>query len=343
VGLTDDETLQLIFRSGFSTASFVSDLSGRGVGLDAVRAGVESAGGRVEVRSTPGAGAEFRVVVPITLAVVRCLLVAAGGQRFAVPLPRVALVRAAADAPLLHAEGHELIDVAGEPVVVSELATALDIPSTRVGQGTFVVVNGTVGRAAFVVDELVGQRDVVVTALSSLIPRLEVVSGTSIEPDGSILLVLNPAGLVERSRRHAPARPAGEGAPSPAGGRSGRLLVVDDALTVRELQRSILERAGFEVTLAADGVEALACLAAAEFDLVLTDVEMPRMGGFELTEQIRAHPTLRNVGVLVLTSLVSDADRQRGMDAGADGYLVKSDFDEHRLLAAVDRLVGVPA
>jgi two-component system chemotaxis sensor kinase CheA len=126
-------------------------------------------------------------------------------------------------------------------------------------------------------------------------------------------------------------------------GRHGRLLVVDDALTVRELQRSILERAGFEVTLATDGVEALACLTAAEFDLVLTDVEMPRMGGFELTEQIRAHPTLRNVAVLILTSLVSAVDRQRGMDAGADGYLVKSDFDEHSLLAAVDRLVGVPA
>jgi two-component system chemotaxis sensor kinase CheA len=280
--------------------------------------------------------------VPITLAVLRCLLVESGGQRFALPLQRVALVRTATAAPLLHAQGHSMLDVEGGPVVVSDLTTVLAIPATRVGPGTFVVVNGTVGRAAFVVDGLLGQRDVVVTALNALLPRLEVVAGTSIEPDGSILLVLDPAGLVERSRRQVAPRSRPDGAPVQLG-RHGRLLVVDDALTVRELQRSILERAGFEVTLATDGVEALACLTAAEFDLVLTDVEMPRMDGFELTEQIRAHPTLRNVAVLILTSLVSAVDRQRGMDAGADGYLVKSDFDEHSLLAAVDRLVGVPA
>ena len=125
-------------------------------------------------------------------------------------------------------------------------------------------------------------------------------------------------------------------------GRSGRLLVVDDALTVRELQRTILERAGFDVTVACDGVEALEVLAKETFDLVVTDVEMPRMDGFTLTENIRAHATQSNLAVLILTSLASDNDRRRGMDAGADGYIVKSAFDEHSLLAAVDRLVGTP-
>jgi two-component system chemotaxis sensor kinase CheA len=118
--------------------------------------------------------------------------------------------------------------------------------------------------------------------------------------------------------------------------------VVDDALTVRELQRTILERAGFDVTVAGDGVEALTHLDAEAFDLVLTDVEMPRMDGFELTQRIRSHPSRSNVAVLILTSLASDTDRRRGMEAGADGYIVKSDFDERSLLAAVDRLVGGP-
>ena len=119
--------------------------------------------------------------------------------------------------------------------------------------------------------------------------------------------------------------------------------MVDDALTVRELQRTILERAGFDVTVASDGIEALTHLENEDFDLVLTDVEMPRMDGFELTEHIRAHPTLSNLAVLILTSLSSDDDRRRGMNVGADGYIVKSSFDERSLLAAVDRLVGTSA
>jgi two-component system chemotaxis sensor kinase CheA len=342
-GLNDDETLQLIFGAGFSTATFVTDLSGRGVGLDAVRSSVEAAGGRVEVRSTPGAGGEFRIIVPITLAVLRCLLVEAGGQRFALPLQRVALAQAEATTTIIHAEGRRMIDVDGEPVPVCELAEMLAVPSTRVGPGTFVVVNGTVGRAAFVVDALVGQRDVVVKGLSALVPRLEVFAGTSIEPDGAILMVLDPPGLIERSRRGGARSAIATAVPTRPQRRSGNVLVVDDALTVRELQRTILERAGFAVTVAGDGVEALKHLAEGQYDLVMTDVEMPRMDGFALTEHIRAHPSLANVAVLILTSLVDDADRRRGMEAGADGYIVKSDFDERSLLAAVDRLIGAPA
>ena len=341
-GLNDDEILQLIFRSGFSTAKFVSDISGRGVGLDAVRSSVDAARGRVEVRSTPGVGSEFRIIVPITLAVLRCLLVEAAGQRFALPLHRVALAQAEETTTLLHAEGRQMIQLDGLPVPVSDLADVLGLPSTRTGPGTYVIVNGTVGRQAFLVDGLVGQRDVVVKGLSALVPRLEVVAGASVEPDGSILLVLDPPGLIERSRRDSMRSVDDVGTATDQRRRSGRLLVVDDALTVRELQRTILERAGFDVKVAGDGIEALAHLDNEEFDLVLTDVEMPRMDGFALTEHIRAHPSLSNLAVLILTSLASDTDRRRGMDAGADGYIVKSAFDERSLLAAVDRLVGTP-
>ena len=341
-GLNDDEILQLIFRSGFSTAKFVSDISGRGVGLDAVRSSVDAARGRVEVRSTPGVGSEFRIIVPITLAVLRCLLVEAAGQRFALPLHRVALAQAEETTTLLHAEGRQMIQLDGLPVPVSDLADVLGLPSTRTGPGTYVIVNGTVGRQAFLVDGLVGQRDVVVKGLSALVPRLEVVAGASVEPDGSILLVLDPPGLIERSRRDSIRSVDDVGTATDQRRRSGRLLVVDDALTVRELQRTILERAGFDVKVAGDGIEALAHLDNEEFDLVLTDVEMPRMDGFALTEHIRAHPSLSNLAVLILTSLASDTDRRRGMDAGADGYIVKSAFDEQSLLAAVDRLVGTP-
>ena len=342
-GMSDDDALQLIFRSGLSTSSFVTDLSGRGVGLDVVRAHVEAARGRVEVRTTAGIGTEIRIVVPITLAVLHCLIVESAGQRFALPLHRIVLARAADAQSELHVEGRRTVLLDGRPVPVSDLAELLDLSDHASADATLVVVNGSIGRHAFGVDALVGQRDVVVKAMSPLVPRLDFVAGTSIEPDGSILLVLDPMALVERARRNGGRRVSDAFVSEPATRRSGKILVVDDALTVRELQRAILERAGFDVRVAKDGVEALELLAAEPVDVVLTDVEMPRMDGFALTEQIRSRPALCNVAILILTSLSSDTDRQRGMDAGADGYIVKSAFDEHGLLAAVDRVIGVPA
>ena len=338
-----DATIQLIFRSGFSTTSFVSDISGRGVGLDAVRSSVESARGRVEVRSTPGVGSEFRLVVPITLAVMRCLLVEVAGQRFALPSHRVASVKAEDKTPTVHAEGRRMLQIDGRPVPISKLADVMGVTETTDDPGTYVILNGSVGQHAFLVDALIGQQDVVVKGFSALLPRLDVLAGASVESDGSILLVLDPPGLIEQSRRISGRSASDVDIPTGPRRRCGRLLVVDDAMTVRELQRTILERAGFDVTVACDGIEALERLESERFDLVLTDVEMPRMDGFALTEHIRAHPEMSNIAVLILTSLASDSDRRRGMKVGADGYIVKSSFDEATLLAAVDRLVGTPA
>jgi two-component system chemotaxis sensor kinase CheA len=334
--MSDEDVLQLIFESGLSTARFVSDISGRGVGLDAVRASVHAARGRVEVRSEPGVGCEFRVMVPVTLAVLRCLLIEVDRQRFALPIYQVVLARAANAGGEVRAEGRPYLMLGGQSVTVSDLATVLDLP-VGAGPGVIVVLNGTTGRHAFRVDRLIGERDVAVKRLSPLLPRLTVVAAGSVEPDGSVLFMLDPEGLIERARHLQPE--VGPGAAASAT-HSGRVLVVDDALTVRELQRGILERAGFEVVVAGDGLEALSRLAEQVPDLVLTDVEMPRMDGFALTEQIRARPALANVAVLILTSLAKDTDRQRGLDAGADGYIVKTAFNEKALLSAVDRVLG---
>jgi len=171
------------------------------------------------------------------------------------------------------------------------------------------------------------------------------VAGASVEPDGSILVVLDPPGLIQRalraSRTNGPSAPVETTYPSRSTRRS--ILVVDDALTVRELQRSILERAGFEVRVATDGNQAMSNLAERRCDLVLTDIEMPNMDGFALTEAIRAHPSLANIPVLILSSRSSDSDRARGLEVGADGYIVKSGFDEAGLLTAVNRLLGTNA
>ncbi len=338
-----DESLSLVFGSGLSTARRVSDVSGRGVGLDAVRAGVEAVRGRIEVDSTPGHGTRFRIVVPITLAVLSCLLVEAGGNRYALPMHSVVLAEATTAATRARAGGRPMIWVGESLLEVSSLARAL-WGDERPGDGQVVVVVGGARRQAFLVDRLIGQRDVVVKGQSALLPRLDVLAGASIDPDGSILLVLDVAGLVERARagREVETREAGlpalpPGAPVP---RSASVLVVDDSRVVRELERSMLERAGYVVRTADDGLQALARLAEAPSDLVITDVEMPKMDGYALTESIRASPRLANTPVLIVTSRGSEESRQRGLDAGADGYLVKSAFDEMALLGAVSRLMG---
>ena len=344
-GLSDDDVAALTLRSGLSTASFVTDVSGRGVGLDVVRTNVEAARGRIEVRSQPGHGAEFRVIVPITLAVLRCLLVRAGGHSYALPFHRV--VRSQVDHPSerAHAEGRPVVWVDGQAVPLSVLSETLGGPSaggTGGSGGPIVVLSDSVHRHAFTIDGLVGQRDVVLKGLSRALPSVPAVAGASVEPDGAVLLVLDPPGLIHRARSARPAdvaEPPGESTESAQPVRS-RVLVVDDALTVRELQRSILERAGFEVRVAGDGIEALALLAEDPSDLVLTDVEMPLMDGFALTEAIRRDDALANIPVLILSSRSSETDRRRGLEVGADGYIVKSRFDEDSLLSAVHRLLG---
>lgn len=337
-GLSDEELLELTFMPGLSTTDFVTDVSGRGVGLDVVRANVEAAHGRVEVRSERGGGSEFRVIVPITMAVLRCLLAEAGGQRFALPFHRVLLSQAHDPANRTNAEGRSVVWADDQAVPIQALAETLAL-ATEPCLGPIVVLADTSRRYAFQVDRLVGQRDVVLKGISQLLPHLPAVAGASIEPDGSVLLVLDPPGLIHRARQVGRATTAP--IPSPRSDQPARrILVVDDALTVRELQRSILERAGFAVEVATDGHQALAQLSEEPPDLILTDIEMPNMDGFALTEAVRANPLLANIPVLILSSRSDDADRQRGLDVGADGYIVKSGFDETSLLAAVHRLLG---
>jgi two-component system chemotaxis sensor kinase CheA len=345
-GVGDDEAIYAIFRSGLSTAATVSEVSGRGVGLDVVRTSLAAVRGRVEVHSELGAGSEFRLSVPITLALLPCLLVAAAGRRFAVPMHAVVSAEAAGF-PEDHVEGQVVLRVRDQILPVSDLAATLGLGGGPAGAQPAVVVASMTRRHAFRVDALLGQRNVVVKDLGRLLPRLELLAGASLEPDGSILLVLDPSGLVDRARwlraRERPGAASGGDdplrAPGPAAGAS--ILVVDDTAVVRELERSILEEAGYRVRTAADGREALAALADAPADLVVTDVDMPNCDGLALTRAIRAEPALAGLPVLVVTSKASDADRRRAMEAGADAYLVKSDLDRLTLLEVAGRLLGL--
>jgi two-component system chemotaxis sensor kinase CheA len=339
---SDEDDVYLVFRSGLSTAPFVSDISGRGVGLDVVRSSLDAIRGRIEVRSEWGHGSEFRIAAPITLAVLPCLIVCAGEERYAVPMHSVVRIVGADVAVDGTGDGRRVMWMDDQPIAVSDMGRALG--SGTECWGPVLVLTAITRRHAFRVDQLLGQRDVLVKGMGGLLPRFDTLTGVSVEPDGSILLVLDANGLIDAGRRESArdrtAEPHIEESPVRTHGSRARLLVVDDALTVRELQRSILERAGYDVHTASDGQEALARLSEGPFDLVLTDVEMPRMDGFSLTEAIRAQPGLANTAIIILTSRASETDKRRGLEAGADGYIVKSAFDETSLLAAVERLLG---
>ena len=334
-GLGEQESLQLIFRSGISTAKVLTEDSGRGVGLDVVATAVAAVHGEIEVVNHPGAGAEFRIVVPITLTVVPCLIVAIAGQSFALPLHRIMRMLEAQHVQVV--SGRQLAVIDGVAVPVSNLAELLGLPATE--GGPWVLLGTAAGAHAFQVETVLQKRDVVVRGLTGRLRDLKAVSGASIEPNGSILLVLDVSTLIERSNTIADsASKVPEKATGPA--RQLSVMVVDDALMVRELQRSILERGGYTVRTATDGAEALAMLAEQPADLVVTDLEMPHVDGFMLTSSIRAHPRLANIPVLIVSSRASEEDHQRGLDAGADGYIVKTSFDEAGLLSAVSRLLG---
>ena len=334
-GLTEDQSLHLIFHTGVSTATTLTETSGRGVGLDVVRTAVEAVHGELQVVNHPGAGAEFRIVVPITLTVVPCLIVSIAGQSFALPLHRIIRMLEAQNVQIV--SGKRLAVIDGQAVPVYDLAELLGLPT--IGAGPWVLLGTPASPYAFQVESVLQKRDVVVRGLTGRLRELRSVTGASIEPNGSILLVLDVSTLIERSvSTVVSTSTAAEKAVGPPPQLS--VVVVDDTLMVRELQRSILERGGYAVRSASDGVEALAMLNAVPADLVVTDVEMPNMDGLTLITTMRAHARLANVPVLIVSSHGTDEDRQRGLDAGADGYIVKTSFDEAGLLSAVSRLLG---
>jgi two-component system, chemotaxis family, sensor kinase CheA len=332
--LNEEESLHLIFRSGISTAKVLTEDSGRGVGLDVVATAVAAIHGTVQVVNHPGLGAEFRIIVPITLTVVPCLIVSISGQSFALPLQGIVRMLEAQHVQVV--SGRQLAVVDGRAIPVSDLATLLGLPSAE--GGPWVLLGTADSSHAFQVETVLQKRDVVVRGLIGRLRDLKSVSGASIEPNGTILLVLDVPNLLARAASVSIASDVSDKPTTPPPQLS--VMVVDDALMVRELQRSILERGGYAVRAASDGAEALAMLAELPADLVVTDVEMPKLDGLQLIRSIRRHPRLANIPILIVSSHGNDEDHQRGLDAGADAYIVKTSFDEVGLLSAVSRLLG---
>jgi len=334
-GRREGSLADMLARPGYSTAAKVTELAGRGVGLDAVKSYAQAMGGGIGIRGKPGRGLEVVLMLPLALALLEVLLVERDRAVYGIPLVVVREIVTVTD--VLRLEGHRAIEAHGQVVPVADIAELLGGSALPLAdQPPAVVITAGGSSVAAVCDRVLGAEEVVVKSLDPICGGRGRQLGTAMLGDGKIAVLLEPGQLTGGQHRRRVVAPAEAVVSGPA-----KILVVEDSFTVRELQRSILEAAGHPVVTARHGRDALTALAAdSEIALVVTDLEMPELNGLELTRAIRADPKRSSLPVVIVTSRGSEDDRRKGMQAGADAYMAKDSFDQHALLATVSRLAG---
>jgi two-component system, chemotaxis family, sensor kinase CheA len=343
--LTEKEKLKLVFLSGISTSSYITNLSGRGLGMAIVAEKVNELGGTFTVESEYTKGTTIVLSLPLSLATFRGVIVNAGDQQYIIPINSIEHVLRIKSADIHPVKNQETITFEGQVVSLVRMADALS-PNNRKRQelqkATIHVLLLTSGqkRIAYVVDEIIGEQEGIVKSLGSQLVHVRNISGATVLGDGKIVLVINVAELIEYSKNiNSHVAEMKEAIEDETKTGNQRILIAEDSLTSRTLLRNILEGAGFSVKTSVDGVEALSILAGEEFDLVLSDIEMPRMNGFELISRIRNDEKISSMPVILITSLESPEDRQKGMEAGANAYFIKSSFDQSNLIEIIQRLI----
>ena len=344
VPTTEYELARTLFHDGFTTRSEATVVSGRGVGLDLVRVSVERLGGSVDVTWAPGKGTAFTIEAPLTLATIHAVLVAHGAHVFAIPSAAVERLVRLKPEDIKHANGRAVVITADAPVPLVTLAPLLGAPFVDrplTGPTPVVMLAAAGRRVAIAVEELLTDQDLVVRPVRSA--RAPLVTGAAILGTGRPAVVLHPAAIVAAGVEHGGA-PAVNTAASTGGERGRRrILVVDDSITTRTLEQSILEAAGYDVHTAVDGADGWRLLQEQGADLVISDVEMPRMDGFALCAAVRSSKRFTGLPVILVTALETPEHRERGLEVGADAYIGKSSFDQQRLLETIRQLIGAGA
>jgi two-component system chemotaxis sensor kinase CheA len=341
--LAKEDAYSLVFASELSTRETVTAVSGRGLGLAIVKEKALNLGGSASVTSDPGLGTAFRIEVPATQATFRGILAMAAGQLLVLPTLQVERV-VRVDRAQVHSLGQrEAFTLEDRPVSLVHLADILELPpadehpSTRDDMEVLVLGHGE-QRIGFAVDRIVDEQEVVVKRLRRPLVRVRNVAGATVLGSGQVAPVLDLADLLKSARRAGASPRFATPALAPAS-RRPHILVAEDSITSRLLLKGILEGAGYGVRTAPDGLEAFALLRQHRFDLLVSDVEMPGMNGFELATRVRAEDRLKEVPIILVTALETPRDRERGLDAGANAYLVKSNFDQSDLLSTIERLL----
>jgi two-component system sensor histidine kinase and response regulator WspE len=344
--MSETELLDFLFLPGFSTADNVTEISGRGVGLDVVHSIIQSLGGNIRLSSQKGAGTRFSLYLPITLSVIRAVLVRIAGEYYAFPHHRIErLIRIPREA-LSSLEDRQYFDADGRNVGVVLAHQLLELRHTEGlnPEVNIVLLNHMDEDYGVIVDSFCGEQDLVVRTLDSRLGKVRGISSSAILDDGSPILIVDvddlrrsiekllQGGTVHRVDRKDGVHVKGK----------KRVLVVDDSLTVREVQRQILSNNGYEVETAVDGVDGWNVVRERPFDLVVSDIDMPRMNGLEFVRLIKSHPRLSTVPVVIVSYKDRKEDRLRGLEVGANHYLTKSSFHDNTYLDAVRDLIGAP-
>lgn len=343
--LSEAELTEFLFLPGFTLKEAVTDISGRGVGLDVVQTMVKQVRGTVRVTSTPGKGARFLLQLPLTLSVVRTLLVELGGEPYAFPLAYIVrtLKLPKARIELLEGRQHFKFDDRQIGLVAAHQVLVGGTPAVAGDELAVIVVGDGAANYGLVVDRFLGERELVVQPLDARLGKVKDISAAALMEDGSPVLIVDVEDLVRSVDKLVSAgrldRLRGDAAAAAAQQRK-RILVVDDSLTVRELERKLLGHHGYEVEVAVDGMDGWNAVRTGHFNLVITDIDMPRMDGIELVTLIKKDSNLKALPVMIVSYKDREEDRRRGLEAGADYYLTKGSFHDETLLQAVIDLIG---
>ena len=341
--LSEEELLTFLFLPGFSLRDKVTEVSGRGVGLDAVQHMVRQLRGAVVLEQTAGEGSRFHLEVPLTLSVVRSLVVEVGDEAYAFPLAHIERMCDLAPEDIVQVEGRQHFWHEGRHIGLVAASQLLNRPATQNGSQTLkvVVIRERETIYGVAVERFIGERTLVVLPLDERLGKVQDISAGALLDDGSVVLIVDVEDLLrsvdkllDTGRLERIARQNQAQAPRK------RILVVDDSLTVRELQRKLLRGRGYDVAVAVDGMDGWNALRSEDFDLLITDIDMPRMDGIELVSLLRRDNRLQSLPVMVVSYKDREEDRRRGLDAGADYYLAKASFHDDALLDAVVELIG---
>jgi two-component system sensor histidine kinase and response regulator WspE len=343
--LTEAELLEFLFLPGFTVRDTVTEISGRGVGLDAVQDMVKQLRGSLRVSTEPGSGSRFQLHLPLTVSVVRALVAEIGGEPYAFPLAFIVNTTSLVRESIQVLEGRQHFDSNGRQVGLVSAVQVLggNDPHLARTELTVVVLGDQNSRYGLVVDRFLGVRELVVQPLDPRLGKIKDISAGSLLETGAPVLILDTFDLLRSIDKliatgHLDKVGAGDG--KRGGPRRKRVLVVEDSLTVRELERKLIESGGFEVEVAVDGADGWNAVRVGHFDLVVTDVDMPRMDGIGLVTLIKQDPRLAHTPVMIVSYKDREEDRRRGLEAGADFYLTKGSFHDETLLQAVHDLVG---
>jgi len=351
--LSDAEAAKLIFLPGVSTAEQVGDQAGRGMGMDVVKRAIEGMNGQIDIESVRGVGTKFALTLPVSLLISMALLVRAGNERYAFPLPSTREVVLPPPGALQDMGGRSVLQIGEEAIEVRSLAQLLGIETSEPsGPTPVVIVRALSGAVGLAVDELLGRQEIVIKSLGSLKPfQKSFFAGATIDPEGRVVLVIDVGRLLAGrlgqealSTEHASLPATEPGTPTDEGGlqiadNTARILLIDDSLSVRKFVGRMLEGGGYAVDTAVDGEDGLRKASAVPYRLIITDLEMPKVNGYEVIQALRSRPQTQATPILVMTTRAADKHRQMAMSLGATAYIAKP-VNERTLIQDIERWIG---